>query len=316
VVGLADPDASARALVAPLAAGTPSFDALEAALAATAPEAVVVVSPPDLHAEHALTAIGHGCHVLVAKPLASDLGRARKMVRSADRAGVQLVVDQNLRWDPAAVAAARAARRLGSLTAVDVALFKAVDFDREPGEPRTARRNFRHVMEHPVILDLLIHHLDLLRVITGLDGMAVYAREHRPAWSWYDHGPTAAVTVELEGGVLAALTGSWVSRGAETPWTGTWRVQGERAALLWNGASIELARGGTWERSQRWERLPVPPYSPAGQARSLHEFLRSIRTGREAPTSGRRNLNSLALALGAARSAETGRRIDLSGPAE
>ncbi|MCP3729648.1 oxidoreductase [Sphingomonas sp. MG17] len=60
---------------------------------------VVVSSPDAFHAEHALAAIGAGKHVLVDKPFATSLADARQVAAAGERAGVQLTIFQNRRWD-------------------------------------------------------------------------------------------------------------------------------------------------------------------------------------------------------------------------
>jgi predicted dehydrogenase len=60
---------------------------------------VVVSSPDELHAEHALAAIAAGKHVLVDKPFATTLADARAIAAAGDAAGRVVTVFQNRRWD-------------------------------------------------------------------------------------------------------------------------------------------------------------------------------------------------------------------------
>lgn len=74
----------------------PSVDAL---LAQSGIDLVVISSPDDLHAEHAIAALGAGKHVLVDKPFATSLADARRVSEAARRAGRMLTVFHNRRWD-------------------------------------------------------------------------------------------------------------------------------------------------------------------------------------------------------------------------
>lgn len=74
----------------------PSVDAL---LAEPGIDLVIVSSPDELHAEHALAAIAAGKHVLVDKPFATTLADARAVAAAADGGGRLLTVFQNRRWD-------------------------------------------------------------------------------------------------------------------------------------------------------------------------------------------------------------------------
>jgi predicted dehydrogenase len=60
---------------------------------------VIVSSPDQLHAEHALAAIAAGKHVLVDKPVATTLADARRVAEAAEAGGRHLTIFQNRRWD-------------------------------------------------------------------------------------------------------------------------------------------------------------------------------------------------------------------------
>ena len=60
---------------------------------------VVVSSPDELHAEHALAAIRAGKHVLIDKPFATTLADARTIAAEGEAKGVVVTAFQNRRWD-------------------------------------------------------------------------------------------------------------------------------------------------------------------------------------------------------------------------
>lgn len=60
---------------------------------------VIVASPDDLHAEHALAALAAGRHVLVDKPFATSLADARRIAAAGEAAGRLVTIFQNRRWD-------------------------------------------------------------------------------------------------------------------------------------------------------------------------------------------------------------------------
>jgi predicted dehydrogenase len=64
---------------------------------------VIVASPDEFHAEHAITALAAGKHVVVDKPFATSLADARLMAGAAQDAarisGAMLTAFQNRRWD-------------------------------------------------------------------------------------------------------------------------------------------------------------------------------------------------------------------------
>jgi predicted dehydrogenase len=83
------------------ASGVPlAFTDLEKAIAATGATAVAIATPPNTHAQLALQAIAHGCHVLCEKPFCSDTAEAIAMLEAAERAGIVHALGNEFRWDP------------------------------------------------------------------------------------------------------------------------------------------------------------------------------------------------------------------------
>ncbi|WP_052208941.1 Gfo/Idh/MocA family oxidoreductase [Croceibacterium mercuriale] len=74
----------------------PSIDAL---LSEPGIGLVVISSPDDLHAEHALAALRAGKHVLIDKPFATTLTDAQKVATEAEAQGRLLTIFHNRRWD-------------------------------------------------------------------------------------------------------------------------------------------------------------------------------------------------------------------------
>jgi predicted dehydrogenase len=80
--------------------GAPVYSDSTSLLRELQPDAVVVTSSDDAHAELALAALEAGAHVLVEKPMATSLEQAAAMCRSAEAAGRVLVTTCNKRFSP------------------------------------------------------------------------------------------------------------------------------------------------------------------------------------------------------------------------
>ncbi len=63
-------------------------------------DAVLIVTPNDLHLPIALAAAQRGKHILVEKPIARNVNEARAMIDAARRHGVKLMVSHNFRFHP------------------------------------------------------------------------------------------------------------------------------------------------------------------------------------------------------------------------
>lgn len=94
-----DPDRDRCAAVASALRATGTFATVEAALPNV--DALVVATPPRQHAEVALAAIRQGKHVLVEKPLATNLADARRLAHEAERHGVVLMSGHTFEFNPA-----------------------------------------------------------------------------------------------------------------------------------------------------------------------------------------------------------------------
>ena len=64
-------------------------------------------------------------------------------------------------------------------------------------------------MPHPYLLDMAVHHIDLLRSITGHDFVEVDARSWPVADSPFGHDPTVEAILTLGDGTTVAYYGTW-----------------------------------------------------------------------------------------------------------
>ncbi|WP_210509111.1 Gfo/Idh/MocA family protein [Naasia sp. SYSU D00057] len=280
------------------------FPTLAEALAATDAEAVLVTTALPGHAPVAIEALEAGRHVLVEKPFAPDLADARAMVDAARRAGRVLMVSQNYRFFPApqVVAGLIARRELGALGAVSLS-FRRND---NTADPRHHRHYF---LPDALLLDMSIHHFDLMRFVLGQEPTRVYTVARDPRWSHFVGPASAVATIDFDGGTVVDYRGSWVSTAPETAWAGEWVMECERGVIRWTSRqdwtdsadSVTVQPfGGGEPRS-----LPLPKLSRIDRAGSMEEFWSAVREGRAPLTSGEANLPTLALALGAIESSST-----------
>jgi 1,5-anhydro-D-fructose reductase (1,5-anhydro-D-mannitol-forming) len=71
---------------------------LESLLSDAQLDAVIVATPDKLHAQQTIAAASAGKHVLVEKPMATDVGSAKAMVEACEKTGVVLAVAHHMRW--------------------------------------------------------------------------------------------------------------------------------------------------------------------------------------------------------------------------
>ncbi len=94
----------------PIAAGVPHYTELSELLSDRRCEAVVIATPPELHARHAEQVLTAGAHALVEKPMCSSSAEAARLVALSSGAGPRLMVGHLLAYDPAFRALVRCVR--------------------------------------------------------------------------------------------------------------------------------------------------------------------------------------------------------------
>jgi predicted dehydrogenase len=278
------------------------YTSLERALAAVEVDAVLVATTLASHVPVARTALEAGRHVLVEKPFAPTLAEALELVALAESRGVTLMVSQNYRFYPAVRAVVDLVRsgELGAPHLVEI------DFRHHSTVPESAGRRGHRVLAQPLLMDMSIHHFDLLRVVLDRDADWITCRAWNSPWTGFDGPPTAVAAIRL-GEVMVGYRGTWVTWGADTPWAGEWRMTMERGEIRWTSRGLAGNRDAERVTVQPCAGeaydLPLPDVPLIDQAGSLAEFAAAVRDGREPESSGRQNLGSLALALAAVDSA-------------
>lgn len=112
-------------------------------------DAISVAVPTPLHHAVACAALERGIHVLVEKPIATTVAQAREMVSIASRRGCVLQVGHLERFNPAIVAAAGRLHTPRFVESHRLAPFKQRGTDVS------------------VVLDLMIHDIDLIQELVG-----------------------------------------------------------------------------------------------------------------------------------------------------
>ncbi len=85
---------------------------------------VYVVTPNSLHAEHAITALEAGKHVICEKPMAMNAAEAMQMINAAKKADRKLAIGYRMHYDPNFVEAKRLGQSeaFGSINYIEAAL--------------------------------------------------------------------------------------------------------------------------------------------------------------------------------------------------
>jgi predicted dehydrogenase len=306
LAGVVDAGAAAREWAESL--GVPVFRQLEQALRSLSPELVVLVSPPATHRPLAETALAAGSHVVIEKPLAVTLADALAIADAADRNGRLAMVAQNYRFrrQPRALGELVQGGRLGRLHAI------RCECRRDLRAAWISPRDWRGRMPHPYLLDMAVHHVDLIRSITGREIAEVDARSWPVPDGPFRHDPTVSALLTLADGTPVEYYGTWAEAlGRETSWNGDWELVGSAGRATWTGGVQAALRGtvavAAYGEQRRRAALPVLP--ALDRLAVLLEARRAIRAGDQPESSARDNLRTLGAVLAMARSTEERRPV-------
>ena len=278
LVGVHDAD---RARAAKIAGelGTVAFPDMDELLGQV--EAVTVAVPTPAHAVVGLRALRRGVPVLMEKPLAATLAEADDLIAEARRRKVQLQVGHIERYNRAIRAAEAYLDGPRYIESLRLA----------PFQPRGT--------DVAVVLDLMIHDLDLVLHLTGSEATEVRA-SGLPVLS--PHLDIANARVEFANGAVALATASRVARE---------RVRRLRLFQPNGYFSLDLATGGGefmrvragWqpgtgrELADVVERIELAAPEADALLLELQSFVHAVRGERDVVVRGEEGRAALELAL-------------------
>jgi predicted dehydrogenase len=242
-------------------------------------EAVSLAAPTESHCEIACGLLEAGIHVLIEKPISRTLEEADRMIRAAERGKALLQVGHLERFNPAMVALRPHVRnpvyfeihRVGEFTA------RSLDID--------------------VVLDLMIHDLDIVQWLVGeeVEVTAIHAVGIAILTNKVD---AANARLEFSSGAVANITASRV---------GTEKIRKMRFFQPHDYIAIDYttkrasvsslappSANGGWP-GVHVKNLDVMDIEPLRA--EILAFLEAVRDGLPSPVSGLDGRNALALAL-------------------
>ncbi len=294
LVGVYDVDpARGRAVAEELE--TTSFPDLDALLDQV--EAVTVAVPTPAHVAVGLRALERGVPVLMEKPLAATVDEADALIGAAQRGGLQLQVGHIERYNRALRAAEPYLNGPRYIESLRLA----------PFQPRGT--------DVAVVLDLMIHDLDLVIHLTGgAEAIEVRASGLSLLSSHLD---LANARVEFNNGAVAMATASRVSR-ERVRRLRLFQPNGYLSLDLASGAGEFMRVRGDWQPgtgqalSDVVERIELAAPEADALRLELRSFVHAVQGEREVVVSGEEGRAALALAL---RVADAVRQSPLAVPA-
>lgn len=234
-------------------------------------DAAVVASPTSTHADIGCALLEAGIDVLVEKPIAADMEAARRLVEAAEGNGRILQIGHLERFNPAVQALSQKVTLPLFFEIHRMSLFS----------PRS--------LDVDVVLDLMIHDIDVVLSLTGLEPEEIRAAGIRILSEKVD---IANVRLAFPGGCVANLTASRVS---------TEKIRKIRLFQPGQYISLDYQRQDANsftvlpDRQIGFDSFPVVKGEPLQL--ELDSFLDCVRTRSQPLVSGRDGMRALGVAL-------------------
>ena len=249
-------------------------------------EAVTICTWSTDLAKEALKALKARKHVLVEKPMATNVKQAKKMLEIAEKDELHLSVGFLMRFIPG------------------LRYIKKVIEDKAIGDLvcATAKRVSQwpeRIGDVGVVKDLAIHDIDVVRYLSSEDPISVYAKAGSMKHIRFED--YAQIMLTFEGGKTAFIESNWL-----TPYkTRTLVVTGSEAIMKLDYITQELTIENAEETVQ-----PRQPWKEPLKL-ELHHFARCILKKEEPLITGMDGLKALQIAEAALKSSATGRLVKL-----
>lgn len=276
--------------------GSGFFGSYQEAAESEGIDALYICTPHHLHREHGEKGINNGKHILVEKPITQDTGSAEGLLRSAKKAGVTLMVAENVRF----LSQVRLCKEL--LEEGAIGSVRLIQFEEEyPFVPGSWRSSLGQ-SGGGVLIDGGIHKIHAMRYLAG-EPVSVSAAELPKAMEGHEGEDGMVLQLRWPGGVAGIINHSWT---AATPLRPTLSISGSKGKI-----SCEIGDGRVFlysgDKTKNWNLEPDFGGIPA----MVREFEASISEGRPPETSSEEGLKDLKLVLAAYDSARTGKEVRL-----
>lgn len=285
--------------------GVPAYSDYRELLEKERPDIVTIAVPTASHQEVGIDAMEAGAHVLVEKPIAATLEEGERLIARARELGRQLMVGHIVRFNPATQALKR------KLQAGDLGRIYQIVCHRMGPFPARIR-------DVGVVIDLAPHDLDLMRFLTGLDPVRVYAETEQRIHT--AHEDLVLGLLRFPDHLTGVLQINWLTPTKVREVL----VLGERGMFRVDDLTQDLyffenaqANGELWGDLRHIKgvsegqmvRYAIKRREPL-QA-ELQAFAEAVRDGRPVPVSGEDGLAALRLALALVESGRTHRVIEV-----
>lgn len=288
--------------------GIPSFSDLDEALRSVEADAVLMITPPDVHMAQIETIAKYGLPILAEKPICDTLEETLDTMKIVDKAGIRLSMSLQFRY----LAVSQETRRLCGSGELGKPGFGFFGYFRNRNGMRADLNKYPLTMQHPMLLEQSIHHYDLIRYCYDSDPVWIDTHTWNPGWSMYVHDSNVMSMMELKNGMAVEYMGTWTG-GYNGPKEimFQWRTDFSDGVTIQKEVFSDLWRANMNDPAIRSCGLPQDEAFIDDTEMLILEFADAARNGGTIPCDGWDHVKSMAMVFASIESTAQGRRIYL-----
>jgi predicted dehydrogenase len=285
-------------------------------------DAVYIAIPHYLHAPLTIQAAEAGKPVLCEKPIATTLADADRMIDSCRQQGVPLGIAFHAQVDAGMQAARRLiqAGAIGDLYGTFVhALSNKPETYWHGGYTQRVHTDWRPSKEHSgggILIMNLVHDLNTLRFVSGLEAQRVYAE-----YGTFASPPEVEVedfltaTVRYRGGAVGTIQAGSAIRGRVPGLPNGTRIYGTKGQIVLGRPPqvfLAEARPDLDLAANEWQEIKLAEGAARGErSQIVEQFARAVQERRQPPVTGEDGRAALEVIVAAYRAGDTGQPITL-----
>ncbi|MAE67366.1 MAG: hypothetical protein CMJ18_24160 [Phycisphaeraceae bacterium] len=273
------------------------FERITDAARQTGATVATICTPNHAHAACVRDCLESGLHCIVEKPMVEDEAALAEILALSRHADRRVAVAQQYRYTPPMLAMRDAVRsgRIGRVNTINLFFARW----RPAGD-----------MILPLMLNQAVHQFDAVRSILGRDPQWCGAHSWNPGWSPTKNHTMLEATYGF-GDSICHYSGNYVAKGAQTPYSGRWRIEGDEGSIEYHGdgedQDLVLTRHDPPDR----ESIAMTAHDVSESALVCRDFLEAVTDGTIPPTDATDNAYTLGMAFAAVRSSETRRIVTM-----
>lgn len=284
------------------------FRDIETAFLKTEPDFCIVVLPPHIHIKAYKAAIKHHVPILSEKPISDKYEDCLETLNLITKNKIKMAVIQNYRYEGPIMTLKQVldSKELGRIDYI---------IARYASDYRKAKSwdvGSVYEMAEPLLSEGSIHHMDMIRYLSGSNCKTMQGISWNPKWSTFTGNSNSLNLMEMKNGVKAIYEGSSNEAGNINRWHQEYyRVECEKGSVTVN--RDKTVRIYTRENNgvTNIKIIPILPALPSGHHKILKDFIAWLDGGKAPETEIKDNIQSAAMVFAAIDANKKSKKIDV-----